>query len=406
MHRIALLVSAGVLATGAVAGTGPELELHGELGVQRAYASGSFEPALARLDASVSGQIRTERCSARIGLRWRADEYLAPVRQHSGELREAAAECRQGAWLLKAGRQVVVWGKADNFRVLDAVHPFDYREFLLESKEEARRPLTMARVERKVGESDAAQFLLIAERRSDILPGPQDRFAALFPQGALDRAAAPAPVSDQPGLGLKWEHTGQQLGYTFNLLERWSPQDRYGLAPQTASLVREPYRQRLAGGSFDLAVGAWVLRGEAMRTARVWLPASAGVAGMPPVYAPYGQTAWVAGADRSVGEYFLSAQLFESRVTGGEAEPLAGRTQRLLSLSATHAFLQDQLQARLFIARDLREDGTWLSISAEHNFGSGWELSAGADLFDGSDRSAFGRIQQQSRIKLGMKWRR
>ncbi|UUZ48687.1 hypothetical protein LP420_39405 [Massilia sp. B-10] len=132
-----MLVSAGALATGAVAGTGPELELHGELGVQRAYASGSFEPALARLDAGLSGQIRTERCSARIGLRWRADDYLAPDRQHSGELREAAAECRQGAWLLKVGRQVVVWGKADNFRVLDAVHPFDYREFLLESKEEA-----------------------------------------------------------------------------------------------------------------------------------------------------------------------------------------------------------------------------------------------------------------------------
>ncbi|UUZ54274.1 hypothetical protein LP419_38855 [Massilia sp. H-1] len=37
-----MLVSAGALATGAVAGTGPELELHGELGVQRAYASGSF----------------------------------------------------------------------------------------------------------------------------------------------------------------------------------------------------------------------------------------------------------------------------------------------------------------------------------------------------------------------------
>ncbi|UUZ48688.1 hypothetical protein LP420_39410 [Massilia sp. B-10] len=64
------------------------------------------------------------------------------------------------------------------------------------------------------------------------------------------------------------------------------------------------------------------------------------------------------------------------------------------------------MQARLFIARDLREDGTWLSISAEHSFGSGWELSAGVDLFDGPDRSAFGRIQQQSRIKLGMKWRR
>ncbi|UUZ54275.1 hypothetical protein LP419_38860 [Massilia sp. H-1] len=127
-----------------------------------------------------------------------------------------------------------------------------------------------------------------------------------------------------PGSAWKWEHTGQQLGYTFNLLERWSPQDRYGLAPQTASLVREPYRQRLAGGSFDLAVGAWVLRGEAMRTARLAARFHACCClGMRPVYAPYGQTAWVAGADRSVGEYFLSAQLFESRVTGGEAEPLA-----------------------------------------------------------------------------------
>lgn len=403
-----LLAATCTIAAAAMAADSP-VTLHAELGLEHARAFHQDAPVLTRADARLSGEYKAERCIAKFALRWRADAHLAPERQYSGELREASVECRQDAWLLKVGRQVVVWGKADNFRVLDAVHAFDYREFLLDDKEAARRPLAMLRLERQMGDEDALQLLVIAERRPDVLPRPGERFAALFPQAALEQLSTPASGQSLPDdlqLGAKWEHTGQRLGYTVNALQRISPQARYTWHADRAALVREHYRQPMVGGSFDLALGAWVLRGETMYTPRAYIPGMPVMAGMPPVYQRYRQLAWVTGVDRSVGEVFFSAQLFETRSRGGEAAPLPGRVQRLASLSATRSFMQDQLKARIFVARDLREDGSWFSASLESELAQGLELTTGLDVFNGVPESALGQIRGQSRLKVGLRLRR
>lgn len=403
---------AGVLASNcmpALAAEGP-LQLHGELGFQHAAGTRHGEALLTRAEATVSGAFQGERCSAKLALRARSDAHLAALPREENEVREAAVVCRSSDWLLGLGRQAVAWGKADNFRVLDAVHPFDYREFLLDDKEAARRPLTMLRIERQLGALDAVQLLLITERRDDILPQPGERFSAIFPQAALDRLATPGrtPPASKLGdaqAGIQWEHTGQQLGYTVNVLNRWSPQSAYAFVPQSGTITRDAYRQTLLGGSFDLAWSDWVVRGEAMYVPQVYLPSAPPVSGAPPGYQRYAQLAWVAGVDRSVGEWFLSAQLFETRATGGAAEPLSGREQRLISLSASRSFRQDQLKVRAFAARDVSQRGTWVSVSVADTLAAGWELSAGVDVLNGDESSVFGKIRNESRVKVGIKLR-
>ncbi|MDB5906453.1 MAG: hypothetical protein JWP34_567 [Massilia sp.] len=412
MRNTTSMVLAGMLAINCTRTHADEVpaKLHGELGVEHAAGTRHGEAVLTRAEATLSARFQAEGCSAKIALRLRWDARLAPLHTKENELREAAFVCRFSDWLLGVGRQAVVWGKADNFRVLDAVHPFDYREFLLGDKEAARRPLAMVRIERQMGELDAAQLLLITERRADVLPGPGDRFSALFPQGALDRIATPGKVPPESTLanaqaGIKWEHTGRQLGYTVNMLNRWSPQATYTFNPQTGAVTRNAYRQTLLGGSFDLALSEWVVRGEAIYTPHVYLPTSSPVPGAPPEYQRNEQSVWVAGVDRSVGEWFLSAQLFESRVTGSVSEPLQGRKQRLVSVSATRSFLQDQLKVRAFVARDVSQGGTWVSVSAVDELSPGWELSAGVDVLNGVESSVFGKIKNESRVKVAIKLR-
>ena len=48
---------------------------------------------------------------------------------------------------LKAGRQIVVWGKSDNIRVTDVLNPLDLREPGLTDLENLRLPVTMTKLD-------------------------------------------------------------------------------------------------------------------------------------------------------------------------------------------------------------------------------------------------------------------
>ena len=48
---------------------------------------------------------------------------------------------------LKAGRQIVVWGKSDNIRITDVLNPLDLREPGLTDLENLRLPVTMTKLD-------------------------------------------------------------------------------------------------------------------------------------------------------------------------------------------------------------------------------------------------------------------
>lgn len=397
-----------VACTSAFGAEGP-LKMKGDLRFQQAATTRNGEAALSRKEVNVSASYGLEKCSAKFALRARSDTHLAPVHANYNELQEAAIVCRTDDWLFGVGRQAVVWGKVDNFRVLDVIHPFDNREFLLDDKESARRPLTMVRIERQMGEFDAAQLLLITERREDILPQPGARFSALYPQAALDRIATSrnAPSGSALGnsqIGFKWEHTGQQLGYTVNVLRHWAPQPSY-VNQADGTVARNVYRQTMLGGSVDLALSEWVLRGEAAYLPQVYLPTQPATFGAVPDYQRYGQLTWAIGVDRSIGEWLFNAQLLQTRINGGSSALLTDREQHLASVAFSRYYLQDRLKLRAFVARDLSRSGTWVSASAAYDLSPAWELSTNLDLLDGDDASIFGKIKHESRLKIGVRLR-
>ncbi|WP_043772935.1 DUF1302 family protein [Algiphilus aromaticivorans] len=60
----------------------------------------------------------------------------------SGELalRELYADIYLGPLYLRAGKQQIVWGKADGLKLLDQVNPQNFREFILADFEHSRIP--------------------------------------------------------------------------------------------------------------------------------------------------------------------------------------------------------------------------------------------------------------------------
>jgi hypothetical protein len=58
-------------------------------------------------------------------------------------LREAYVDTNANDWAIRAGKQQVVWGKADGYKALDLINPTDYSEMAQNQGEDSRIPTFM-----------------------------------------------------------------------------------------------------------------------------------------------------------------------------------------------------------------------------------------------------------------------
>jgi hypothetical protein len=375
----------------------------GSAGIEQAYGFPPQAPSLARQELNLAGASTAGTCDIKLAARLRHQTRLDPAGETEAELRAANISCRWQDWLVSAGRQTVVWGKADGFPVLDVVHPFDYREFLLDEREASRRPLAMVRLEKQVDTENYAQWLAILEKRSDLLPGPSDRFGAPWRnQARLTEIASADDVRtglSHPQTGFKWEHTSTGIGWTANVLNRWSPLP-YFVSDATAGSVRaQEYRQSLAGGSFDLPLSEWVIRGEAIHVHKVYLSVSA----VQIDFRPFKQNSWMLGIDRNVGDWLLGVQFFQTQFSSAGIVPLGGGRQNTMTFMATRSLWQDRVTVQGFLAHDPTHRGTWLRAKLSWRAKPSVELSLVCDRLTGTDDSSFGQLERASRIKFGAK---
>ena len=76
-----------------------------------------------------------------------SDEVLDAY-EYEVELAEAYLDGRVSRFLdLKAGRQIVVWGRSDNIRITDVLNPLDSREPGMTDIEDLRLPVAMSRAD-------------------------------------------------------------------------------------------------------------------------------------------------------------------------------------------------------------------------------------------------------------------
>jgi hypothetical protein len=133
--------------------------------------------------------------------------------EHEAELAEAYID---GTILpsldLKAGRQIVVWGNTENFRVTDMLNPVDNRDPGMVDIEDLRLPVGMARLSYYAGDVSLA-VIAIPEIRFDKQPVLGNDF---YP---FDQ---PLPAEDEPDSGFSNTETAMALkgifaGWDFSL---------------------------------------------------------------------------------------------------------------------------------------------------------------------------------------------
>lgn len=393
------------------AGLKSKAALSGDVSGRYAYGLDAAETALTRVEGNAGVKLgEGGTCGAEFAGRYRWDRYLEPEESRTAEIRALSLICQHRGWLLSVGRQSVVWGKADGFRVLDIVHPFDFREFVLDDVNAARRPLAMGRLELRTPGNGFVQLLLVPEHRRDILPAPEGRFAPVFLPQTLDLNVRATPV-DQPRwyvpgdwqYGGKWEVNTRRVGFSLNYLSKLSTSPTYALEPATFAVQARFPRQGFYGGSLDFPWQRFVLRAETVYSPGVFQLSSDAPSGD---YVRHRLLSTALGIDDHLGEWFLSGQLLHDRYFGTRVPAGSQRSHDVGTLLATRSFFQDRTKVRLFLANDLTEHGHWLRASLGHDIRSTVEFSLGVDQFAGRAASVFGRIAREDRVFVQLKWSR
>lgn len=163
---------------------------------------------------------------------------------------------------IKLGRQIVVWGRSDNLRVLDVLNPLDNRVPGLVDIEDLRLPVTMSRVDYYKGPWSLTG-IAVHESRFDERPVFNLDLVSTLPPGFT---RSPVDISRANGGGdTEWAMALQGIFSGWDLSFHWARFfDDAGylsaIAPPVARLDHS--RLNLWGASTNIAFGNWLFKTE------------------------------------------------------------------------------------------------------------------------------------------------
>jgi hypothetical protein len=218
-----------------------------------------------RWDAFVSGQAFHDFAYSIQG-REHYPPAVLDVHEQEAEIREAWLRGTPAARLdVKLGRQIVVWGKSDNIRVVDVLNPLDFREPGLTDLEDLRLPLNMSRLDYYFGDWGVSA-IAIHEVRFDKNPAPGSDFLAI-PASLLPPEAIPAHGgrNTEYAMSLGGIFSGWELAFYW--AQVFEDQAHFAdVDPGPGVVIRQEHARTTMGGlAANVALGNFLLKAEAAR---------------------------------------------------------------------------------------------------------------------------------------------
>ena len=160
---------------------------------------------------------------------------------------------------LKVGRQIVVWGKSDNIRVVDVLNPLDNREPGLVDIEDLRLPVTMTKLDYYLGKWNLTA-IAVHEIRFNKNPVFGSEFFPL--ETPLPEEKKPTNSLDNTEYALALN--GIFSGWDISFYEaRFFDDQPHIESVSPAHLERRHSRLSMIGTAVNIALGNWLLKSEA-----------------------------------------------------------------------------------------------------------------------------------------------
>ncbi len=328
------------------------------------------------------------------------DEVLDAY-EDEAELAEAFVQGRLSRYFdVKAGRQIVVWGRSDNIRITDVLNPLDLREPGLTDIEDLRLPVTMTRLD---GYWAAWNLSTIALH--EIRFGKSPAFGHDFFPGQ-----ARLPEENKPGCGGSDTEWALALSGTFSgkdISFYWADlfndvahveRDRFG------QLTREHARVTLWGAAGNLALGNWLLKGEAaywqdlqfFNVTGQRFERLDGLLGIE--YTGWNETTV------SVDWAVRHIQSFDRRLTS--APDYAQEDEFQSALRITRDYLNETLNVTLLamVYGSLGQDGALERLTLSYDWNDAVSTTLGMVLYQSGDSFLLSDIDDNDRIFLEIKY--
>lgn len=329
------------------------------------------------------------------------------------ELLEAYIDMQLGNTWLRLGKQKIVWGQADALKVLDVLNPQSFREFILDDFNDRRTALWSVNAEMPMGDS-TLQVVWIPDTTYDDLPQRGAHYALTSPI-FVPRLPQNTPVSfiplEKPNHALKESDVGLRLftfksgwdltlNYAYHYSDR--PVIRRSLSAQGVEITQRYERTHLFGGSFSNAFGPFALRGElGYSTDRYFLLDDNSDADG--VYNS-SELSTVIGLDYTgISYWFISAEIFLSTLTAYDNASIRDKTDSTITATVRRNLINETLVLEASYLHSLNNKDGLLKLSANYQYSSEIEMSAGFDLFHGDTRGAFGQFNNYDRLVVGVK---
>lgn len=315
-------------------------------------------------------------------------------------------------WNIAVGLQQVVWGKADNLRVVDLVNPLDYRDFVLPDLNDYRKSVFMLKGEYYLADWSLQTLYIpffepndFAERGSEyeyatLDPAMLEMFN-LLPEERPDRSV------NNGEFGVQLARSFSGIDLSFFALHGWDDnpvyRQMYALDDKSnivSSLRPEYHRQTMLGAASAYALGnGFVLRSEvAVIPNSIYMLGILDEAGGLVEHTTINA---LVGVDYSWRDWLFSAQANDRYIDNWNSVLSVAEHQPLVTFSATGQSFSGRLDSRIAIARFVEESNEQLlQIRTTWKPDDRWAYSLGADWFSGVVGGVFGQFENKDRMWL------
>lgn len=297
---------------------------------------------------------------------------------------------------LKIGRQVVVWGKADNVRVTDILNPLDNRIPGMVDIKYRRLPVTMTRLDYFTGQW-SMNALLLNEVRFDKTPVFNSDF---FPgEGPRPPEKTPADFSinnQQYALAIN----GIFSGWDLSLYQAWVFDNRPHLSQETGQPELLHNRVSMTGFTSNMAFGNWLFKAEGAWWQGLEFATVSGtdfsridvMAGIE--YTGFSETIF---SLESVNRHIVH---FDDRLR--QAPDYSQQNEQQTVFMASRDFLNDTLNVKLLCSLfgGHGEDGGFERLQLSYDLNDHSTITGGSILYQSGEQYAFSTIGNNDRFFL------
>lgn len=323
--------------------------------------------------------------------------------QFSSDWRELYLARTLNHWTVRLGWQQVVWGRADNLRVLDQVNPLDYRDFVLPDLGDYRISTPMLQAIGSLGEW-SMEVLLVTAFEPNRYPEAGSEFDLKLEQPLLDAGFTLGREKSctscmEAGLHASRTFAGTDISLVYFATRDDDPV--YHLQNDGVTLRREFARQQqLGAGVAHTLPQGFVLRGETSvipdyaytRVDTFAAPAN------------HLTVRYLLGLDYLWRDWLMAMQLQDRYIQDWSASLLADEKETIYTASVTGSTHNAQFEHR--VAVSLLDDGReslW-QIRSTWKPTDRYSVGIALDLFAGKPRGLFGQFDAKDRLRAEIKY--